>query len=71
MHSCTWSSSAFDRIAELLQLIVFTQFRTENRCALFLEIALAPAGGRPGRHRNIGRSIHGGGWRRLPQVFNQ
>jgi len=32
------SAPAFDGIAEPLQVFVFTQFRTENRYALFLEL---------------------------------
>ncbi|CAM5404368.1 hypothetical protein ATER59S_02125 [Aquamicrobium terrae] len=33
-----WSRSAFLRIAKTLYLVVFTQFRTENRFPLFLEL---------------------------------
>jgi hypothetical protein len=33
-----WIAPAFHGIAEAIQLFVFTQFRTENRCALFLEL---------------------------------
>jgi len=33
-----WSVSSFPRIAEPLYLFVFTQFRTQNRCALLLEL---------------------------------
>jgi hypothetical protein len=34
----SWSSSPFRGNGELLQLFVLTQFRTENRFALFLEL---------------------------------
>jgi len=32
------SIAAFHGKAAMLYLLVFTQFRTENRCALFLEL---------------------------------
>lgn len=35
---CYQSVSAFRGNAETLQLIVFTQVRTQNRCALLLEL---------------------------------
>jgi len=31
-------TGAFPFLTETLQLFVFTQFRPENRCALFLEL---------------------------------
>jgi len=34
----SWGISAFLRIAKTLYLVVFTQFRTENRFPLFLEL---------------------------------
>jgi len=34
----TWSVSAFLRIAKTLQLFVSPHFRTQNRCALLLEM---------------------------------
>jgi len=36
--SGAWSGLAIHGIAEPLYLFIFTQFRTENRCALFLEL---------------------------------
>jgi len=33
-----WSTSIFLRLTEMLYLPVFTQFRTQNRCALLLEL---------------------------------
>jgi len=38
LTSVLWSGSAIHGIAKLLYLFIFTQFRTENRCALFLEL---------------------------------
>ncbi|EHH10112.1 hypothetical protein MEA186_20509 [Mesorhizobium amorphae CCNWGS0123] len=37
-RSLTSIGTTFHGNAELLYLFVFTQFRTENRCALFLEL---------------------------------
>jgi len=37
-RSAVQSVSAFLRIAKSRYLVVFAQFRTENRCALFLEL---------------------------------
>ena len=36
--SSLWSISAFPRIAKTLQLFALTQFLTQNRCALLLEL---------------------------------